>query len=70
MILKGRWLATIFLGCSDIDPHIPKYRVEHAAEYLRKLGGAVTLRLYPNMEHTINVDELEFVRALMSSAKT
>src|SRR5690606_35532322 len=28
-----------FLGCSDVDFHIPLERVEHSAEILRNLGG-------------------------------
>jgi phospholipase/carboxylesterase len=57
----------VFLGCSDVDPHIPKERVDHSAEVLRQLGGAVTERLYPNLDHTVNRDELDFVRDLMTA---
>jgi predicted esterase len=57
----------IFLGCSDGDFHIPKARVQHTTEILTKLGGHVTERLYPNMGHTINDDELAFVRDMMIS---
>ena len=55
----------IFLGCSDIDFHIPKERVELSAEVLQGLGGNVTMRLYPRMGHTINPDEIRFVREMM-----
>ncbi len=57
----------IFLGCSDVDFHIPKERVHDTAEVLQRLGGEVTVRLYPNMDHTINQDELETVRGLMAA---
>ena len=57
----------VFLGCSDVDPHIPAARVQHSAEVLRRLGGDVTARLYPGMGHTVNEDEIEFVRQLMAS---
>jgi phospholipase/carboxylesterase len=56
----------MLLGCSDVDPHIPKERVQHTAEVLRRLGGDVTLRLYPNMGHEINQDEIGFVRGMMA----
>jgi predicted esterase len=56
-----------FLGCSDIDPHIPKGRVESSAQALGKLGGEVTQRLYPNMGHTVNRDEIQFVQELLES---
>jgi phospholipase/carboxylesterase len=57
----------IFLGCSDRDFHIPKERVELSAEVLQKMGGHVTARLYPNMGHTVNRDELRFVSNMMAS---
>ena len=55
----------VFLGCSDVDFHIPKERVLHTAEVLEKLGGAVTTRLYPNMGHTVNQNELAAVQDIM-----
>lgn len=55
----------VFLGCSDVDFHIPKQRVEESAEVLKRLKAAVTARLYPGMGHTVNQDEIEFVRGMM-----
>lgn len=55
----------IFLGCSDTDFHVPKERVDQTAVVLSRLDGTVTERLYPNMDHTINQDEVDFVRAMM-----
>src|SRR3989440_2065754 len=57
----------VFLGCSDIDPHIPKARVQETSEVLQRLGGDVTMRLYPRMGHTVNRDELRSVQAMMSA---
>jgi predicted esterase len=57
----------VFLGCSDVDGHIPKERVEETAAALAGLGAQVTLRLYPGMGHTINADEIEQARALLSA---
>jgi phospholipase/carboxylesterase len=56
----------VFLGCGDIDGHIPVASVESTAAVLRGLGGVVDLRLYPNMGHTINQDEIEAARALLA----
>lgn len=56
----------VFLGCSDVDFHIPKELVNEAAEVLQRLGGNVTKRLYPNHDHSINQDEIEFVQAMLS----
>ena len=58
--------TSVFLGCSDVDFHIPKARVLHTAEVLQKLGAQVTTRLYPNMEHTVSADEVEFVKEMMA----
>jgi predicted esterase len=54
----------VFLGCSDIDGHIPAERVRLTAKVLETLGGNVDLRLYPGMGHTINDDELSAVRTI------
>jgi predicted esterase len=56
----------VFLGCSDMDSHIPAERVRLSAEVLERLGGEVTMRLYPGMGHTIIEDELEAVRSMMA----
>jgi predicted esterase len=63
------WLAEtpIFLGCSDVDAHVPKARVELSAEVLQQLGATVTKRLYPGMGHLVSEDEIEFVRGLMQT---
>lgn len=55
-----------FFGCSDIDPHIPKERVEESANVLGLLGANVELRLYEGMGHLVNDDEIEHVRSMMS----
>ena len=56
----------VFLGCSDRDPHIPRERVDESARVLTALGGEVTERIYPRMGHTVNEDEIEFVRDLLA----
>jgi phospholipase/carboxylesterase len=56
----------VFLGCSDIDPHIPRERVLLSAEVLQKLGGQVTAKLYPRMGHTINRDEILVARGIVA----
>lgn len=56
----------VFLGCSDVDAHIPKERVEESATVLAQMGAQVTKRIYPGMGHTVNEDELAFVRALVA----
>jgi predicted esterase len=62
--------TSVFLGCSDVDSHVPAERVRESADVLRRLGGSVTMRLYPGMGHTINEDELEAVRAMLHTTST
>jgi predicted esterase len=57
----------VFLGCSDVDFHVRKERVDQTAEVMKRLGGTVTERLYPNMDHSVNQDEIDFVRGMMSA---
>lgn len=57
----------VFLGCSDVDFHIPKERVLESEQILSRLGGQVTARLYPNMGHEVNQDEIAFVRGMMQA---
>jgi phospholipase/carboxylesterase len=60
----------VFLGCSDVDPYMPKERIDHAAEVMRRLGGNVTERLYPGLGHTTNQDEIEFIQRMMQTFVT
>jgi len=50
----------IFIGCSDIDPHIPLARVHESEAILKEMNAAVTARIYSGMGHTINEDEIAF----------
>lgn len=59
--------APIFLGCSDIDPHIPLGRVRESSGHLRGMGASVTERIYPGMGHTINDDEVEAFRQIVAT---
>ena len=56
----------VFLGCSDIDAHIPLERVRETGEVFRRMGAEVDERIYPQMGHTVNRDELDAVRTLLS----
>lgn len=58
----------VFLGCSDVDPHIPLERVDETAAVLGRMGAEVDRRIYPGLPHTVNRDELDAVRALVQAA--
>jgi phospholipase/carboxylesterase len=57
----------IFLGCSDVDSHIPAHRVRESARVLQELGAEVTIKLYPGMDHIVNEDEVQTVREMMAA---
>jgi predicted esterase len=58
----------VFLGCSDVDPHIPLERVHETAEVFRRLGASVDERIYPGMGHLVNRDEARAVKHLLTTA--
>lgn len=63
---EGDFAGTpIFLGCSDIDAHIPEPRVRESAAHLERMGADVTCRIYEGMGHTVNDDEIAFARELI-----
>lgn len=55
----------VFLGCSDIDPHIPLARVEESGKVLQHKNADLTLTIYPKMGHTINDEEIQTVNSLI-----
>ena len=57
----------VFLGCSDVDPHIPAERVLESEAVFRRLGASVTRKLYPGMGHTVIPDEISHVQRAMDS---
>lgn len=65
---KGDFQQTpIFIGTSDPDPHVPVDRVNYSSEILQKMNADVTLKIYKNMGHTINDDEISSVNELIFS---
>ena len=57
----------VFLGCSDVDPHIPVERVHETRDVFERLGGDVTESIYEGMGHGINADEIERVSAMVET---
>jgi phospholipase/carboxylesterase len=56
-----------FLGCSDVDPHIPEERVHETSAVLEALGADVDERIYEGMGHGINEEETEAVADLVAA---
>jgi phospholipase/carboxylesterase len=59
-----------FLGCSDIDPHIPKERVIETGAVFKRMRAELTVRLYPGMAHTVSADEIRTVNELIKPLAT
>ena len=65
----GRFDGTpVFLGCSDVDAHVPEARVSETADLFTGMGAAVTTRIYPGMGHLINDDEIAHAQHLLDAA--
>ena len=56
----------VFVGCSDVDPHIPIERVHATTEAFERLNGDVDERIYEGMGHGVNGDELDAVADLVA----
>jgi phospholipase/carboxylesterase len=55
-----------FVGCSDVDPHIPVERVHLTADVFEGLGADVEKRIYEGMSHGVNEDELGYVDGMVA----
>lgn len=59
-----------FVGCSDIDPHIPVERVDESVDVLKNMGASIIKRIYPGMGHTVNNDEIEHIKNMLKSMRS
>lgn len=57
----------IYIGSSDVDPHVPLPRIYASANILSDMGASVQTDIFPGMGHTINQQELEVARKILSS---
>lgn len=55
----------VLLGCSDVDAHVPRERVDESATVFEHMGADVTKRIYPGMGHTVNAEEIRLTQQLM-----
>lgn len=64
---KGDFAGTpVFIGTSDPDPHVPVERVNATESILKKMNASVTKKIYRNLGHTINQDELDFANKILN----
>lgn len=59
----------IFIGTSNPDMHVPVERVNETETILKKMGASVTKKIYDNMGHTINQDEIDLANQLVFNLK-
>lgn len=55
----------VFFGCSDIDAHVPMWRVDESAEAFVRMGAGVTERIYPGMGHLVSDAEIAHAQQLL-----
>ena len=55
----------VFLGCSDVDPYVPVERLHETRDAFVRLGGDVETRVYEDMDHTVNEDEIAYADDLL-----
>jgi phospholipase/carboxylesterase len=56
----------VFLGCSDVDPHIPLERVHETRDVFESLNADVDERIYEGMGHGVNADEIAAVADIVA----
>lgn len=65
-LYKGDFVMTpVFFGSSDPDFHVPVERVHASADIFKKMGADITEKIYPNLGHTINQDEINKANTLI-----
>src|SRR6185503_9072354 len=55
----------IFLGCSDVDAHVPQFRVDESADVFTRMGAEVSERIYPGMGHVVSDDEIAGAQSIL-----
>ena len=55
----------VFIGSSDPDMHVPVERIHATTQILQNMHADVTEKIYKNMGHTINEDEIEHANRLI-----
>lgn len=57
----------MFFGCSDVDAHVPQWRVDESAAAFARAGAQVTTRIYPGMGHLIDDDEIAEAQRILDA---
>jgi len=66
---KGNFQKTpVFIGTSNPDPHVPVERVYATVNILKDRNADVTEKIYNNMGHTINQDEIAHANKILANS--
>lgn len=57
----------IYIGSSDVDPHVPLQRIYASENILREMGASIQTDIFPGMGHTINQQEMAAARKILAS---
>jgi predicted esterase len=60
----------VFFGCSDVDAHVPKARVDESAAVFARMSAEVSERIYPGMGHLVSDEEIAETQRLLSRTST
>ena len=55
-----------FIGGSDVDPWVSHDLLKQTARIFQRMGAEVDFQTYPGMGHTVNQDEMDRTRAMLS----
>ena len=59
----------VFIGGSDVDPWVEHDFIQDTANIFEQMGAQVDFQTYPGMAHTVNQDEIDRVKALLSAVE-
>ncbi len=59
----------LFIGCGDNDPHISVSRMKETAKIFKLLNAQVFERIYENLGHTINSEEIERINKMLGEVQ-
>lgn len=66
---KGDFENTpVFIGSSNPDPHVPVARVRDSETVLKNMNADVKVKIYDNMGHTVNEDEIAEARKVLTNS--
>ncbi|MFP3855163.1 MAG: alpha/beta hydrolase [Anaerolineales bacterium] len=64
---EGDFAGTpVFIGGSDVDPWVSHDLLKETAAIFEEMGAEVDMQTYPGMGHTVNQDEMDRTRAMLS----